>query len=244
MKTNLKVWLVCGLMGCYMVGAQNPDEEVLKKLALQETEMYRDHNLEGWRALYSQNDKTTRFYTRNGFYYGQVGWKPIDSLMKVTTMSVPFPKATIHNNHYVIEVADKLAWMVYDQQIAFENDSLHPTGTKEFRIFVKKGNQWKISSIMTIDTLSYIPSARQEVVENQLNDTGYNFLTENKINEGIEVFKLNVKLYPNAWNTYDSLGEAYAAAGNKELAIENYQKSLELNPENDNAMDWLAKLKK
>lgn len=97
---------------------------------------------------------------------------------------------------------------------------------------------------MTIDTLSYIPSARQEVVENQLNDTGYNFLTENKINEGIEVFKLNVKLYPNAWNTYDSLGEAYAAAGNKELAIENYQKSLELNPENDNAMDWLAKLKK
>ena len=245
MKASLPLTILfCLAFVCAAVG-QNPEEEILKNLALQETQMYRDQNLEGWRALNSQNAKTTRYHLGNGFYYGQVGWKPIDSLMNLyMSMSLPFPMTTIHNSHYVIEVADKLAWMVYDQQIAFENDSLRPTGTKEFRTFVKKGGQWKISSTMTIDTLSYVPSAKQEVVENRFNETGYSFLEENMINEAIEIFKLNVKLYPDAWNTYDSLGEAYAAAGNKKLAIENYQKSVELNPENENGKEWLAKLKK
>jgi tetratricopeptide (TPR) repeat protein len=80
-------------------------------------------------------------------------------------------------------------------------------------------------------------------VEGDMNDTGYKLLAEKKFNEAIEVFKLNVKLYPNAWNTYDSLGEAYALAGNKKMAIENYEKSLKLNPKNDNGKEFLAKLK-
>jgi cytochrome c-type biogenesis protein CcmH/NrfG len=36
---------------------------------------------------------------------------------------------------------------------------------------------------------------------------------------------------------YDSLGEAYMKKGEKELAIANYQKSLELNPDNANGND-------
>ena len=54
---------------------------------------------------------------------------------------------------------------------------------------------------------------------------------------------VNVKLYPEAWNTYDSLGEAYAIKGNKELAIKNYEKSMELNPNNEFGKLALAKLK-
>ncbi len=54
-----------------------------------------------------------------------------------------------------------------------------------------------------------------EGVEFTLNNSGYKLLGEKKFNEAIEVFKLNVKLYPNSSNTYDSLGEAYAAAGDK-----------------------------
>jgi cytochrome c-type biogenesis protein CcmH/NrfG len=52
-----------------------------------------------------------------------------------------------------------------------------------------------------------------------------------------------VILNPGGWNTYDCLGEAYLKAGNKELAIKNYKKSLELNPKNDNAMKVLEKIK-
>jgi hypothetical protein len=57
------------------------------------------------------------------------------------------------------------------------------------------------------------------------------------------VFKLNVTLFPESWNVFDSLGEAYAADGNKELAIKNYERSIELNPKNDSGIATLKKLK-
>ena len=46
---------------------------------------------------------------------------------------------------------------------------------------------------------------------------------------------------PNAWNVYDSLAEAYMANGEKDLAIANYKKSLELNPNNASAVAALKK---
>lgn len=60
--------------------------------------------------------------------------------------------------------------------------------------------------------------------------------------DAIEIFKLNVEAYPEASNPYDSLGEGYMLNGDKELAIKNYKKSLELNPDNTNAVEMLKKL--
>jgi tetratricopeptide (TPR) repeat protein len=77
-----------------------------------------------------------------------------------------------------------------------------------------------------------------------LNQAAYGYLQGGKIKEAIELFKLNVMAYPDSWNTYDSLAEGYLADGNKELAILYYEKSLELNPENDNAVNQLKNLKK
>ncbi|MCK4226548.1 tetratricopeptide repeat protein [candidate division WOR-3 bacterium] len=57
------------------------------------------------------------------------------------------------------------------------------------------------------------------------------------------MFKLNVALFPDFFNVYDSLGEAYMVAGEKELAIKNYKKSLELNPNNADAAEILKKTK-
>lgn len=57
------------------------------------------------------------------------------------------------------------------------------------------------------------------------------------------MFKLNVALFPDSFNVYDSLGEAYMVAGERELAIKNYKKSLELNPNNTNAAKMLKKIK-
>ena len=77
--------------------------------------------------------------------------------------------------------------------------------------------------------------------EYELNSLGYQLLGIKKVKEAIEIFKLNVEEYPEASNPYDSLGEAYMISGEKELAIKNYAKSLELNPKNTNA---ILKLKK
>ena len=78
--------------------------------------------------------------------------------------------------------------------------------------------------------------------EGEFNEFGYRLLNINSIEEAIEIFRLNVEMYPESANVYDKLGEAYMKDGQKDLAIKNYRKSLKLNPENDNARKMLKKL--
>ncbi len=80
------------------------------------------------------------------------------------------------------------------------------------------------------------------ISEQRINTLGYVLLQEKKLPEAIALLKINVVLYPNAWNTYDSLGEAYMNNGEKELAIANYKKSLALNPQNSGGAEMLRKL--
>lgn len=79
--------------------------------------------------------------------------------------------------------------------------------------------------------------------EPEMNQIGYRLLQNGKTKEAIEVFKINVAEFPESWNTYDSLGEGYMMDGQKEKAIENYEKSIEMNPENDNGKQMLAKIR-
>ncbi len=83
----------------------------------------------------------------------------------------------------------------------------------------------------------------QALPEIMLNSLGYRLMGTGRVEEAIAVFELNVEAYPAAFNTYDSLGEAYMTHGDTELAIRNYEKSLELNPENTNATDMLQRLR-
>ncbi|MBZ0201832.1 MAG: serine hydrolase [Ignavibacteria bacterium] len=78
--------------------------------------------------------------------------------------------------------------------------------------------------------------------EGEINSLGYKLLLEKMTNEAIEVFKFNTVLYPASANVYDSLGEAYLEAGDKENAIINYRKSVELDPSNEHGKEVLQKL--
>ncbi len=80
------------------------------------------------------------------------------------------------------------------------------------------------------------------VNESQMNQLGYDLLRAQRIQDAINVFKQNTEDYPQSSNVYDSLAEAYARDGQKELAIKNYQRALELDPKNDNALQELKKL--
>ncbi len=79
--------------------------------------------------------------------------------------------------------------------------------------------------------------------EDQLNNVGYDLLGSKKTKEAIAIFKLNVEEYPKSWNVFDSLGEAYMNNGDTQLAINNYQKSIDLNPANTEGIKMLQKLK-
>ena len=81
--------------------------------------------------------------------------------------------------------------------------------------------------------------------ERSVNALGYQYIAGEKFKSAILLFKLNVREFPKSANVYDSLGEAFMLNGDKELAIKNYQKALELNPGLDSAkkcwQNWVWK---
>ena len=79
-------------------------------------------------------------------------------------------------------------------------------------------------------------------IKNDLNRLGYELISRRDLEAAIKIFQLNVEAYPKSSNVYDSLAEAYMNHGDTDLAIENYNKSLELNSNNTNAAEAIKKL--
>ncbi|MBX7152235.1 FKBP-type peptidyl-prolyl cis-trans isomerase [bacterium] len=75
--------------------------------------------------------------------------------------------------------------------------------------------------------------------ESQLNTLGYQLLQSGRVFDAIEILKLNAEVFPSSSNVYDSLAEACVAMGDKTNAIKHYKKSVELNPNNTNAIEML-----
>src|SRR6476661_3533790 len=82
-------------------------------------------------------------------------------------------------------------------------------------------------------------SPAYQLPEDEVNAWGYFLLRHAQPQNALEIFKLNVTLYPQSANTYDSLAETYEELGNHALARKNYQRSLELNPQNTTAAEYL-----
>jgi len=83
--------------------------------------------------------------------------------------------------------------------------------------------------------------------ENLVNQLGYRMLrsrNESEKSKALEYFILNTENFPNSYNAFDSLGEAYETLGDKNNAINNYKKSLELNPNNEHARMQIKHLEK
>lgn len=83
-----------------------------------------------------------------------------------------------------------------------------------------------------------------KVMELDVNDAGYALLEKGKITAAINLFKLNVRYFPNSWNCYDSLADAYMKAKEYPLALFNYKKSVEMNPKNEHGHDQIRKIQK
>jgi len=75
--------------------------------------------------------------------------------------------------------------------------------------------------------------------ENEMNGIGYQLLQSGKVKEAAAIFKLNTQAFPKSANVFDSYGEALMALGNKAEAMENYKKSVKLNPGNENGVKIL-----
>lgn len=82
-----------------------------------------------------------------------------------------------------------------------------------------------------------------EAIERNMHLMGTSLLNAQKSREAIKLLKLCTAMNPRSWNSYNSLGEAYARTGNKKLAIRSYKKAIKLNPDNVSARQAILKLK-
>ncbi len=165
----------------------------------------------------------------------------------------------------LIKVSDS-TYVVRDFDVLFqfkekeENDSINMhiinSGTSETRSVHSKilGNTKLPLEILlkgdfdqTLKTYQSLKKKNEDdpaVSERNLNSLGYRFLQKEKNKVAKDIFEINMMLYPESFNVYDSYAEACMELGENDLAIKNYQKSLRLNPKNDNARNQIKKLEK
>lgn len=102
----------------------------------------------------------------------------------------------------------------------------------DIAVFIKKYREFKAN-----------PQRRFISTESGINQFGYTLLGAKRVDDAIEIFKLNVEYYPNSANVYDSLGDAYQAAGKKEEAVKAYEKALSIDPNYPSSLENLRRLK-
>ena len=108
-----------------------------------------------------------------------------------------------------------------------------------YKEIMKNGTE---SALKLYDKIKQNSAGDYEMGERELNSCGYFLLGKNQTDYAIEVFRKNIDEFPESFNTYDSLGEAYMIKGDKENAVKFYKKSLDLNPGNEGAKINLKKL--
>jgi CubicO group peptidase (beta-lactamase class C family) len=190
----------------------------------------------GWvvtNASFKQNDQPVQVITHDGGING------------FTTTIVRFPKEKNlivmldnTNSEYLNRLSDSIGKIIYNQPYDLPKMSIIPVLSKTI---AEKGIE---AGIAQYRDLKVKQAALYDFAEPELNRLGYQLLQSGKQREAIEVFKLNVEAYPQSFNTYDSLAEAYMAINERELARQNYKKSLELNPNNTSAVEALKRLEK
>lgn len=134
------------------------------------------------------------------------------------------------------EMSEAIRAILYNQPFKAPKKSL------AFELFDAFSEQGLSAGISTFDKIKSDPT--YALVENDMNNAGYQLLQNGKTKEAIEVFKINTEANPKSGNAYDSLGEAYLKDGNKKLAIANYKKSIALDPTNDTGKKTLEEILK
>lgn len=132
------------------------------------------------------------------------------------------------------DMAQAIRGILYDKPYDFPKKSVANT---LYNDIIANGLETALVNYKTIKS-----SDDYELNENEMNVIGYKLLQSKKLDQAEAVFKLNVEAFPKSSNVYDSYAEALMKRGNNDAAIVNYKKSVELNPNNQNGIDFLKKL--
>jgi hypothetical protein len=195
-------------------------------------------------SIYQRNENTwKRFPTEEKADYGRADGIPGYAWMARYTLA--------YLNAYLKQDATALAWLKKTPaengapqhffSTQFRAGSGVPATDDAFRLEVGKRGFDHISDVYA-DFHKQNPDFKLE--EGAVDTWGYELLVSDHLPESIDVLELNAQLYPDSGGVYQSLGEAYAKAGKKDLAMENFRKALEKNPNDAESKRKLEELEK
>jgi len=163
-------------------------------------------------------------------------------------------KPQIYGTQYTKDDNDK--WILYDidttkvteaermehkvPNLAQQQERVKMMNKKKLNTLLKEGME--IDNFIAFCKKEDLTESEYDMSEMRINMLGYELMGDEKNDAALKVFMLNTELYPDAYNTHDSLGECLLKMDKREEGIAAYKKSLELNPKNDNATKVLKEI--
>lgn len=217
--------------------AQESEKRKIEQTLTEETEAWKNKEKEKWESFWVKSEDTRRLLTNPiyGFTNHIVGWDSISQQTESRFSNDEPSNSEMQIGNFQISINGSTAVAHAETNYIAEEDT---ATSMNIVVLDKSGGDWKI-----LEYFTSLVSMMGNDIEHGINAQGYAFLWEDNIDNAIKVFELNTELFPNAWNVWDSLAEAYMEKGDNKKAIKYYKKSLELNPENENAEKYIAKLK-
>ncbi|RKY17871.1 MAG: hypothetical protein DRQ55_14755 [Planctomycetota bacterium] len=98
------------------------------------------------------------------------------------------------------------------------------------------------AALARYDVIRQSEAERYDLSEEQLNTLGYEYAQSGELDIALALLAKNCEVFPDAANTWDSLGEIQLLQGEREQALQSYTRSLELNPDNSHAVEVVGEL--
>ncbi len=175
----------------------------------------------------------------NGHRGANTGWHAIFSVNTETNDG--FIMITNGGSGHHVYSSILYDWTLWKMGVELEDwHNAKPSVANKLKAAIDQKGIGEIAKVFT--ELKENQSEKYDFTEGKLNHFAHYYREKGDLEKSIAIFKLNTEIFPKSYNAYDSYGEALLKTGNKEQAIENYKKSIKLNPGNENAIKVLTEL--
>ena len=194
------------------------------------------------RYLYGSDEVLEVYYENNDLF---LSWRNVKKIKPVIIDENTFFVADMYKKlRFVRDNSNQLYLSVVDTEdeskLTYDYVKLSDTFYLPSEHLAKENFDKALEGYLSIKELD---STIYMIDEYDLNRLGYDYLRDENYKNAITVFKMNVELYPESGNVYDSLADAYLRSGDSAQAFTNYKKALEIEPRNPRALKYIETYK-